>query len=232
MGYKIRFLPERRLSLKILGHKIRKYFPKYGYPALLHIRFALFQKRCMGNLVPMISYSDGSWVNRETTEDLQNMTTHLESVKGRPSILQIGIGNSSLFSAIREKTTRFVGITIVEDEVAHARRSFPNEFGNTYQVRLMNKYSDEVAELEGGFDFIIDNDLSSYACCKHHFGTMLDIYRNILADDGCVLVGVTGLGYFDTGFGLTPKMIAPIAKEHGLHFQEERKFHILRLRES
>lgn len=228
MPYKIRFKPERRLSLKMLGNRVRRYFPRLVYPAFLRIRFALFRRRCDDVLLPSIAYSDGSWINRKTTADLRRITAFLAERKERPSILQIGIGNSSLFATIGAAMNRFVGITIVSDEVEHAQTSFPDAFGLRYMVLLMNKYSDELASLEGGFDFIVDNDLSSYACCRHHFGSMLNAYRGLLAPGGCVLIGIDGLGYFDSGFGLTQGLMARLAIEHGFRFHPGTEFHMLR----
>lgn len=229
MSYKIRFKTERRLSLKMFGNRVRRYFPKLVYPAFLLIRFALFRRHCDDVLLPNIAYSDGSWIKRKTTSDLRRITTFLTERKERSSILQIGIGNSSLFATIGDAVNRFVGITIVSDEVEHARTSFPDAFGLRYTVLLMNKYSDELASLEGGFDFIVDNDLSSYACCRHHFGSMLKAYHGLLAPGGCVLIGIDGLGYFDSGFGLTQGLMTRLAIQHGFSFYPGTEFHMLRV---
>lgn len=229
MPYNIHFKPERRLSLKMLGNRVRRYFPILVYPAFLRIRFTFFRRRCDDGQLPSIAYSDGSWIKRKTTADLRRITAFLAERKECNSILQIGIGNSSLFATIGNAVNRFVGITIVSDEVEHVRTNFPNQFGLRYTVLLMNKYSDELASLEGGFDFIVDNDLSSYACCRHHFGSMLNAYRGLLAPGGCVLIGIDGLGYFDSGFGLTQGLMTRLAIQHGFSFHPGTEFHMLRV---
>ncbi len=228
MSYEIKFVRERRLSLKIVAHRIRRYFPKFGYPLLLLIRYAFFPRYCSNNLISKITYSDGSWINRKTTADLEKITDFIVKYKSSNlSILQIGIGNSSLFSGVGIKAKRFVGISVVEDEILYAKKKFEEEFGSAYEVILMNKYSNEIGNLMGGFDFIIDNDISSYACCKFHFESMLDIYHNLLAQGGCIIVGVDGLGYFDSGFGLTKGMMASISRKHNLYFESGEEFHRL-----
>lgn len=215
MTYTLNLPPERRLSLKILAHKVRRYLP-FAYPALLWLRYVAFPKRCRDLAVPSISYSDGSWITRKTTSDLLQIEAYLKTSGAKGSLLQIGIGNSSLFAAIGSQMERFVGLTIVEDEIRYAKEKFASP---NYDIRLMNKYSAQIADLGGAFDYIVDNDISSYACCHHHFNELLASYARLLTPGGMVMIGHKGLAYFDSGFGLTPTHLAKLAAAHGLRLE-------------
>jgi len=189
------------------------------YNCLLDIRYFLFRRRCHNLSVPEIRYSDGSWVKRKTTADLQNIQQYLANHDKPLAILQVGIGNSSLFGLLGQRVSRFNGITISEDEIAYAKEQFPDDFGKRYDVRLANKYSNDLLSFGYDFDYIVDNDLSSYACCRHHFFDMMSAYKTMLKQGGAVLVGFGGLGYFDSGFGLSEKKMRKIAADHGLVFR-------------
>jgi hypothetical protein len=229
VAYEIKFLKEHRFTLKILAHKIRKYFPYFIYEWMLWFRFLFFKKRCSNLSSPQLKYSDGSWVMRKTTADLTRIQNFLQGAGTPLAILQIGIGNSSLYSTLRTNLRKFMGITISEEEIEYAKSKFPAEFGSQYQVRLMNKYSADIDAIGDKFDYIVDNDLSSYACCHFHFNEMLKGYGKLLLPHGVVLIGIDGLGYFDSGFGLTQSMIEKIASSHGLVFQAGTNFHQLKL---
>src|SRR3990170_5300825 len=114
--------------MRLLTRQIRQALPNWVYKSLLALRYTGFRKCCDGPELSKILYSDGSWVRRETTPDLARIEKLLlKSIKDNfPSILQVGIGNSNLFTSIGNKSSRFTGITIVEDEVEHSKREFPN----------------------------------------------------------------------------------------------------------
>lgn len=206
---------ERRLSTKILAHKIKKFFPHFIYILFLRFRFYTYKRLCKQKLISTITYTDGSWISRGTTSDLKSMQVFLGSIEQPVKVLQIGIGNSSLFESLQGKLNNtVVGITIVSDELEYAKSVFPDEFGNRYKVFIVNKYSDEIRTVGSGFDYIVDNDISSYACCKYHFFRMLKNYHQLLNQGGTVLVGHRGLEYFDCGFGLTESMMRRIARKY------------------
>jgi hypothetical protein len=232
MQYEIRFLTERRLSLKILAHRIKRYLPGFVYKGLILFRYTFFKRHCQNICIPNIKYSDGSWVERKTTSDLAHIQDFLQGVESPLKLLQIGIGNSSLFESMKQRKFHLTGITIVEEEVSYAQKKFPDSFGIQYEVRLMNKYSEEISTLGGEYDYIIDNDLSSYACCRYHFNVMLSGYKKLLTPKGRILIGINGLGYFDSGFGLNQGMIQKIAHSHGLIFLPGVEFHTLQLEDT
>ena len=226
---RVSIISENKFSMKIISHKVKKYLPNWFYIFLLKIRYYSFRKECSrSNMNETVgSYSDGSWVLRKTTSDLLRIENYLLKVSDGKSLLQIGIGNSSLYKRINHLVRHFDGVTIVEDEVHHAEILFPKSEFLNYQVHLINKYSNELKILPGSYDYIIDNDLSSYACCHKHFNDMLNNYAILLNDTGKVIVGINGLSYFDTGFGLTPSMLKKIAYSHGFVFSEFDDFYVL-----
>ena len=62
-----------------------------------------------------------------------------------------------------------------------------------YRVVLHNKYSGPCRSLTGRFDFIVDNNPTSFCCCLRHAAAMLDFYASKLADDGQVVTDRKGL---------------------------------------
>jgi len=210
---------EKRFTIKILAHKIKKYFPIQFYNFFLLLRFYAFKKHCNKGMTSKITYSDGSWISRKTTSDLRKIQTYLSGIEESLEVLQIGIGNSSLYRVMESTPMkRLVGVTIVDDELNYAASEFPEVFNDRYKVFVANKYSDDIKEVGENFDFIVDNDISSYSCCNHHFLKMLANYYSLLKPGGTVLVGLKGLGYFDSGFGLTEAMMERLAKEYKFGF--------------
>ena len=125
----------------------------------------------------------------------------------------------------------FYGVTIMTDEVDYARRVFAEFADQSAKVFQLNKYTADYAFLNGKkLDFIVDNDLSSYACCIFHFDKMISSYANILKPGGAILVGLKGLGYFDTGFGLTYRKLEKLAEKLNLKVEEsDYCYHLIKL---
>ena len=206
----VKLKPERRLSCKIIAHKIRKYSPT-SYDLLLMMRLLLFKRKCNDQDGLFASYSDGSWVGRKTTSDLISIQKFLKE-KSEIDVLQIGTGNMSLYKSLGPQLKSFYGLTIIIDELHFAEHIIKQSSDPTSKVFLLNKYTCKYDFLEGKqVDFIVDNDLASYACCIHHFNEMLKAYKEILKPGGSILVGIKGLGYFDTGFGLTINKLTNLA---------------------
>lgn len=229
MNFSVNYRKESRWSLKIIAGKVRTKFPPFFYWIIVIGRYVFFKQTCLKLSSRILEYSDGSWVHRCVTKDLRNIQVYLASGTRPIKVMQVGVGNSSLFSEIRHRVTKFVGITIVPEEVDYARAQFPNEIDIKYEVQLANKYSTSLTCFGNNFDFIVDNDLSSYACCKHHFHEMLSAYRKILATSGVILVGKNGLGYFDSGFGLTEGLARKIFAKHGFALYKKKAYYELKL---
>ncbi|WP_317916629.1 hypothetical protein [Vibrio sp. MACH09] len=210
----IKFNKEKKVSLKIIAHKLKKLSPNFLYKVLLRYRYAFFKSKCSKINTSEIFYSDGDWVERKTTKDLMKIQDYLDGKSTNMKIFQVGIGNSSLFSHFKDDLgVEIHGVTIVSNEICNAKQKFPEQIENSYFVHLMNKYSDDVLTTGSEYDYIVDNDLSSYACCKFHFYRMLENYNKLLKLNGELLVGYNGLSYFDSGFGLTENQLYSLASQ-------------------
>lgn len=219
--YKLTLRKERRLSAKIIMGKLHTHLPKPLYDILLLGRYIFFPRLCSQDGLPHITYSDGSWINRKMTKDLLIIRDFLLTEPKGQRLLQIGVGNSGFFETMKEHAREIVGITIVEDEVVRAKTLAAAAPECPYTVILKNKHTADYTDIPAGpFDYIIDNDLSSYACCHTHFADMLNAYRNLLTPHGAVLVGLRGLGYFDSGFGLTEKLARKLCQQAGLNLEK------------
>lgn len=218
--YKLTLRKERRLSAKIIMGKLHTRLPKPLYDLLMLGRYATFRRLCSNDGLPHITYSDGSWINRKMTKDLQTIRDFLLTEPKGQRLLQIGVGNSGFFETMKEHAREIVGVTIVEDEVARAKTLAAETPECPYTVILKNKYTADYTDISGLFDYIIDNDLSSYACCRTHFADMLNAYRHLLAPHGAILVGLRGLGYFDSGFGLTEGLARKLFAQAGLNMEK------------
>lgn len=207
---------ERRLSVKIIAHKVRARFPDWVYALLLRLRFFFFTERCSQADDQTAIYSDGSWIERKTTSDLRLIQDYLSSIKNT-SILQVGTGNMSLYKSLYDASNVFYGITIVGTEADFGRKTLSDYSDIRSKVVILNKYSADFSFLGiNKVSVIVDNDIASYACCKYHFDKMLRVYSELITENGIILVGLKGLGYFDNGFGLTPRMLASMVKRYGL----------------
>jgi hypothetical protein len=72
-----------------------------------------------------------------------------------------------------------------------------------YRTHLLSKHSRElIVVLTSSFDYIIDNNLASFACCKYHFYLMMDSYLSLLAPGGSILTHQRGMNWacLDPGF--------------------------------
>ena len=71
-----------------------------------------------------------------------------------------------------------------------------------YTVYVLNKYSPEfVSVITNTYDFIIDNNLASFACCKYHFAVMFENYLRVLASHGQILTCQIGMDAYHGDFG-------------------------------
>ena len=59
----------------------------------------------------------------------------------------------------------------------------------------MNKYSGDLGSLPGPFDYIIDNNLASFACCVGHFQIMLGGYTTLLRPGGLMVTDQQGMDW-------------------------------------
>jgi SAM-dependent methyltransferase/GT2 family glycosyltransferase len=137
------------------------------------------------------------WTNRATTPDQLAIEEQLENlVTPSSSILHIGAGNSSLGRRFAPRVSTVVGTTLHDEE-----RILSEELGiENYAVVRANKYSEDMDRIAGSFDFIVDNNPSSFACCLFHFSRMMIAYGELLRrDGGLFMTAQQGWGWVVTG---------------------------------
>src|SRR5438067_152083 len=117
------------------------------------------------------------WVDHtkdETTVDQARIEAQLDKLDlSGKTILHIGVGNSKVAQRFASRVNLIDGLT-----VSHNEKILADSLGiGNYTVYLLNKYSREfILTIRTRFDFIVDNNLASFACCKYHFYLMLDNY--------------------------------------------------------
>jgi hypothetical protein len=131
------------------------------------------------------------WTEEETTEDQLRIEDVLERerVEGR-TIFHVGIGNSSLAVRFHETARWIDGITIQENEY---RRAVGLAISN-YTPLLENKYSADLAlRMNHTYDYIVDNNPTTFCCCRRHLAAMLANYTELLKPSGVILTDTVGL---------------------------------------
>lgn len=136
------------------------------------------------------------WVDHtgdETTVDQARIEDALERLDpAGKNVLHVGVGNSSLARRFAGRARRIDGLTVSANELAMAEAlGLAN-----YRVQLLSKHCrDLLARLPDRYDFLVDNNLASYACCKYHFYLMFDNYLAALRPDGRVLTDQRGMDF-------------------------------------
>jgi len=167
-------------------------------PALLKAlhaeRFADLPFDCERELDPGIEDTAEwrDWSAQPTTPDQLRIEAYIDAfdLRGK-SILHVGAGTSRLGARFARRARRIVGTTVVPGEVRCGR-----ELGiGNYRVLLQNKYRGSEG-LEGeAFDFIVDNNPATFACCLTHFARMMEAYAALLNKGGRVVTDRIGLGW-------------------------------------
>ncbi len=157
-------------------------------------RFPDLPLDCGEQANPGVTYSEDlrDWSDKAKTPDQARMEQYLDrfDLRGK-RILHIGIGDSGLARRFHHRAREIVGTTIDNPEMKVARSlAIPG-----YRFLVHNKYSGGCDEIEGGFDFILDNNLTSPCCCMRHLSDMFDFYATKLADDGQIVTDSQGLGW-------------------------------------
>ncbi len=132
------------------------------------------------------------WSDVETTADQLRIEDYLDLFDLSDSdILHIGIGNSGLAQRFADKAKSIFGISVVESEVEQANSlDLPN-----YRAVIHNKHSGGDERIPAAFDFIIDNNPTTFCCCLEHLARMLELYANRLSPSGQVVTDRVGLGW-------------------------------------
>lgn len=160
--------------------------------------------------IPVINYTDGSWLTIATTPDQQRIEDYLGKLAvSNKQILHIGTGNSS-FAKKFYFNNNINSVTIVDDEFQHVLSLNLTNY-NCYKI---NKYSNEILQLPTKYDIISDNNIASYACCRKHFERMMRNYFSLLNPNGFIITDKKGMVYhLDFAFPITIEELKTILPE-------------------
>jgi hypothetical protein len=163
--------------------------------------YATYQEFCGNREQPWVTRISEAieWTQQETTRDQACIEDVLDTmtVTGA-SLLHVGVGNSKFAQRFASRARRIDGLTVHQNEKTRA-----DALGiRNYTVYELNKYSPEfVAVITQTYDFIIDNNLASFACCKYHFAVMVENYLRVLAPHGQILTCQIGMDAVHGEFG-------------------------------
>lgn len=157
-------------------------------------------------------YREGPWLGDKESPDQRDLNEALgELVSAESRILHVGVGASGLAVRWAGSVRRIDGLTLLEPEARYAvALGLPG-----YEVAIADKYRS--LPVSGPYELIVDNNLSSFSCCRSHFREMFAGYVRLLAPDGVILTHTRGLTYAARGgFGMTVEELGALAGEHGL----------------
>lgn len=209
---------EKRLSRKMLINRLNRHLP-FLRSIINQLRYITFRKQCPTYPEPDTRYSDGPWIRRKVTNDQKAIENYLTSALSEGvRLLHVGIGSSDIAKKWGS-VCEIDGITVVEEEKMFA----DSLYIENYHTYLLDK-NDIAAlkNLKGSYDFILDNDIAAYACCKRHFRDTLAMYAHLLSPHGRILAGPISLSYFDSGFPMSMKQLSRIASESNLEAAREK----------
>jgi hypothetical protein len=150
-----------------------------------------------GNLErPGVALDAPLWIEHahlETTVDQRRIEDALSRMEWHgKSFLHVGVGNSRFAQRFAAEAALIDGLTVSQVEVEWAQSL---RIAN-YTVYFLNKYGREfLLTIRNRYDFVIDNNLTSYACCKYHFYRMLDNYLWAMKSGGQILTDQRGMDF-------------------------------------
>ena len=140
------------------------------------------------------------WSQRNTTRDQTRIEAWLaRRLAGRrdpapPRLLHVGVGNSRLAETFCARGALVTGLTITREEWELARSLQIA----SYDVHLMSKYGAAFGQLAEPFDIVIDNNPTTFGCCRMHVARMFAHYAAVLAPGGALVTDREGLGHVAT----------------------------------
>jgi hypothetical protein len=163
--------------------------------------YTTYKEFCGNREQPWVTLNSAAvdWTQQETTRDQTRIEAVLDTMEVTgASILHVGVGNSRFAQRFASRVRRIDGLTVHQNEKIYAEAlGIPN-----YTVYMLNKHSTEfVSVLTNTYDFIIDNNLASFACCKYHFAVMCENYLRVLASHGQILTCQIGMDVYHGDFG-------------------------------
>ena len=159
---------------------------------------------CCGNFnepglaVDFDLYNDYS--QHETSQDQARIEAVMQQQAATGStILHVGIGNSELAKTFYAAGHRIDGVTVNQQELDHAQTlNLPR-----YRVLLTNKYHRKFTQYfdSNTYDYVVDNNPASFACCQYHFYCMIENYLTCLKPGGQILTDQRGMDWALLGTG-------------------------------
>lgn len=170
-----------------------------------------------------VDYSDTA-----TTPDQERIEAIIERRHaGGTALLHVGVGNSSLARRLAGRWDRIDGLTVSSAELELARTlDLPG-----YQVVLADKYDPGAAGLlPGPYDVVVDNNPTSFACCRAHQDALMERYAGWIAPGGVLLTDRAGMAWTvgDPRWAITVRDLAELAEPHGLVVRRETR-HVVSL---
>ncbi len=184
--------------------------------------------------VPLIDYSHYP----ESTDQCElNAWLANQEIDGR-AILHIGAGNSSLARIVCHRARMVTAVTVSENERQCANNlALPN-----YSCFLVNKYSSEFSALlqPTRYDFVIDNNIASYACCRRHVERYLRGVSALLQDRGALVTHWLGMQWImesrafavDPAWRISERTLGLLARAVDLEPERQNNIFVLRPRSS
>jgi hypothetical protein len=167
-------------------------------------RFPELPQHCYNDVAPGTDEVEEwrDWSGIETTPDQRRIEDFVSRYDLRgAALLHIGVGNSGLALRFADRAETIVGTTISPAELRHGTGL---GIGN-YRVALNNKYGGVPVPGPDRFDFIIDNNPTTFGCCRGHFHKMMAEYRRRLKDSGMIVTDCAGLGWLVSTEGANPR---------------------------
>jgi hypothetical protein len=174
-----------------------------------------------GNLEnPGVALDMPLWIdhtNLDTTVDQLRIEEALSPMDWRgKNILHIGVGNSRFAERFAAGAALIDGLTVCRSEFDRARSL---DIWN-YTVYFLNKYGREfLLTLTNRYDFVVDNNLASYACCKYHFYRMLDNFLWAMKPGAMILTDQRGMDFTvaETRWVLTYQDLQDLERKFPVH---------------
>ncbi|RFB79661.1 hypothetical protein [Methylovirgula sp. 4M-Z18] len=137
------------------------------------------------------------WSGRSTTYGQRRVEAYLrDHSQAGQTVFVTGVGNSLFAQDFADHFAGIDGVTLLPSEKVRADAlGIPH-----YRVRVQNKYQNGLADAFGGaYDYIVDVNLASWACCQTHVAAMMRAYHRMLKSGGSILTDREGLDWLEKG---------------------------------
>jgi hypothetical protein len=162
--------------------------------ALWRERFRDLPLDCGNDANPGVQETEAwrEWYNQDTTPDQERIEEYLDKLDlAGLTVLHIGIGNSKFALRFSPRVKTIIGTTISDWEARRGRElDLPN-----YSPIVHNKYLEQSPPEFRHFDIVIDNNPTTFACCRRHLACMMSNLAVSIVPDGVHVTDRQGLGW-------------------------------------